>query len=54
MDEETGSQWDVLGKARAGALAGTELAPVLHFSKVFWFSWAVFRPGTKLGMSVAA
>lgn len=54
MDEETGSQWDVMGKARAGILAGTELAPLPHFSKVFWFSWAAFRPGTKLEVTAAA
>jgi hypothetical protein len=48
VDEESGSQWDVTGKAQTGTLAGKELKPLPHFSKVFWFSWAAFRPRTEL------
>lgn len=53
-DEETGSLWDVMGKAREGSLAGKALTPLPHFSKVFWFSWAAFRPGTKVATDTAA
>lgn len=53
VDAETASQWDAMGTARAGTLAGTELVPVPHFGKVFWFSWSGFRPGTELGVSAA-
>ncbi|HXG17516.1 MAG TPA: DUF3179 domain-containing (seleno)protein [Methylomirabilota bacterium] len=53
MDEETRSLWDVRGKACEGVSAGTGLSPVPHFGKVFWFSWATFRPGTRLETEVA-
>jgi len=46
-DKETGSEWDILGRAVAGALAGkqlTELPAINHF----WFSWAAFRPETRV------
>jgi hypothetical protein len=53
VDEETRSLWDVMGKAREGSLAGKELTPLPHFGKVFWFSWAAFRPGTKVETGAA-
>ncbi len=46
-DKETGSKWDILGRAVAGALEGkqlTELPAINHF----WFSWAAFRPETRV------
>jgi hypothetical protein len=46
-DEQTGSEWDILGRAVAGPLMGaqlTELPAVNHF----WFSWAAFRPDTRI------
>ncbi len=46
-DKETGSEWDILGRAVAGALEGkqlTELPAINHF----WFSWAAFRPETRI------
>lgn len=45
VDEQTGSEWNVLGQAVDGALAGATLAPVVHGDH-FWFSWAAFRPDT--------
>jgi len=47
MDQETGSVWDVLGNATAGPLAGQALAPITAVNH-FWFSWAVFRPETRV------
>lgn len=46
-DKETGSTWDILGRAVGGALKGkqlTELPAINHF----WFSWAAFRPETRI------
>ena len=44
-DEQTGSVWDILGRATEGPLAGERLTPVLHGTH-FWFAWAVFKPDT--------
>lgn len=44
-DNETGSEWDVFGRAIKGALAGEQLEPVLSHVH-FWFAWAAFRPDT--------
>jgi hypothetical protein len=46
-DRETGSTWDVLGRATAGPLAGQSLEPVEHVD-TFWFAWAAFRPDTTI------
>lgn len=46
-DLQTGSEWNVLGLAVAGELAGTQLDEVLSFNH-FWFSWAVFMPETRI------
>jgi hypothetical protein len=46
-DAQTGSTWTVLGTATAGPLAGQRLAPVVH-GQHFWFSWAVFKPQTRI------
>jgi len=46
-DEQTGSEWNVLGRAVAGELAGTQLTPVVAINH-FWFSWAAFKPETRV------
>jgi hypothetical protein len=46
-DQETGSVWNLLGTAESGSLAGTQLAPVVSINH-FWFSWAAFRPETRI------
>ena len=43
VDNETGTRWNILGKAVEGPLAGEELTLVIHGSH-FWFAWAAFRP----------
>ncbi|MBN1992265.1 MAG: DUF3179 domain-containing protein [Anaerolineae bacterium] len=44
-DNETGSEWNVFGRAISGELAGSQLEPVLGHP-YFWFAWAAFRPDT--------
>jgi hypothetical protein len=46
-DAETGSTWNHLGQAVAGPLAGTQLAPLVG-NNYFWFSWAAFKPETRV------
>ncbi len=46
-DSETGSTWDILGRAVAGPLAGTQLDAVQHGNH-FWFAWAAFVPDTRI------
>ena len=45
-DNETGSQWNVFGRAVSGPLAGSALEPVPGRIGQLWFSWAVYRPDT--------
>jgi hypothetical protein len=48
-DEETGTRWDVLGRATEGPQAGRTLDPVpFSFDKVFWFGWKHYQPDTAL------
>ena len=47
VDNETGSIWNILGKAVAGPLLGKQLTPVVHANH-FWFSWGAFKPETKI------
>lgn len=44
-DNETGSEWDIFGRAVSGELAGAQLEPVESHTH-FWFAWAAFRPDT--------
>ncbi len=46
-DLETGSTWDITGRASDGPLAGTTLTPVSHGDH-FWFAWAAFVPHTSI------
>jgi thiol-disulfide isomerase/thioredoxin len=47
VDEQTDTEWDVLGQAVAGELAGWQLEPVVSINH-FWFSWAAFKPETRV------
>jgi len=47
LDSETGSEWDVLGRAIAGPLAGQRLRPVVHANH-FWFAMAAFYPNVRV------
>ena len=45
VDNNTGSIWNMLGRAVSGPLEGIQLTPVLHGNH-FWFAWAQFNPDT--------
>jgi hypothetical protein len=47
VDAQTGSEWSVLGEAESGTLAGSKLTPVVGVNH-FWFSWAAFKPDTRV------
>ncbi len=47
-DFATGSLWDISGRATSGPYKGRQLTPLPHFNKLFWFSWALFKPHTRL------
>ncbi len=46
-DEQTGSGWNLFGRATDGPLRGQELEAVEHLD-TFWFAWVAFRPDTDL------
>ena len=46
-DRQTGSTWDVTGRALDGPLAGTQLERTGHGDH-FWFAWAAFVPHTDI------
>jgi thiol-disulfide isomerase/thioredoxin len=47
VDEQTGSEWNLLGHALSGPEEGKQLKPVVSVNH-FWFSWAAFRPETRV------
>ena len=47
VDNETGSQWNILGQATQGSLKGSRLNPIIHANH-FWFAWGAFKPDTKI------
>ena len=46
-DRETGSIWDLAGRATAGRLKGQRLRAIPHGNH-FWFAWVVFKPQTEV------
>ena len=46
-DEETGSTWNIFGEAIDGELKDEKLSPVVSVNH-FWFSWAAFKPETRI------
>jgi len=47
IDRETGSAWDLFGRATAGPLKGARLTPMdsgVHFA----FAWLAFNPATEI------
>ena len=42
-DRETGTTWNLLGRALDGPLAGSQLETAVHRND-FWFAWAAFNP----------
>ncbi|MBA3261459.1 MAG: DUF3179 domain-containing protein [Thermoleophilaceae bacterium] len=47
VDRQTGSRWNIAGRAVAGELAGERLAPVRH-DQQFWFALAAFVPHARI------
>jgi hypothetical protein len=47
LDRETGSTWNLSGRATNGPAAGAQLREIVHGNH-FWFAWAVFRPETEI------
>jgi len=47
IDEQTKSEWNILGQAVAGELKGKQLTSVVSINH-FWFSWAAFKPETRV------
>ncbi len=47
VDRQTGSRWDVTGRAVAGRLSGRRLRPLRH-DEQFWFSLAAFLPQARI------
>jgi hypothetical protein len=47
IDQESDSQWNLLGQAISGEMAGQQLEPVVAINH-FWFSWAAFKPETRI------
>ena len=45
VDDETGSEWNILGEAVDGPLSGSRLEPIASADH-FWFAWAAFKPET--------
>lgn len=45
VDDETGSEWSVAGKAWSGAYEGSQLRAIPHYNKIFWFVWSDYFPG---------
>ena len=48
FDTQTGSRWQLDGRAVEGPLAGGRLEPVAEAYVAFWFAWATFQPTTRL------
>ena len=46
-DRDTGSTWNIFGRAVAGELSGQQLTPIPHGTHL-WFAWAAFEPDTAL------
>jgi hypothetical protein len=47
VDEQTGSTWDIFGRAASGPMAGEALRPIVS-TESFWFDWAAFHPDTRI------
>jgi hypothetical protein len=47
VDAQTGSTWDIFGRAVGGPLEGRSLDMVISIES-FWFDWAAFHPETRI------
>jgi hypothetical protein len=51
-DQQTGSEWNVLGQTIKDELAGKQLTPVVAINH-FWSSWAAFKPATRIYQTIS-
>jgi len=55
VDNESGSAWSATGSCTTGEHHGTQLVPIPHYNKIFWFVWADYFPNCQIyGESGAA
>jgi hypothetical protein len=47
VDVETGTSWDIFGRAIGGPLEGAQLDRIISIES-FWFDWAAFHPDTRI------
>ena len=47
VDDQTGTTWNITGRAVSGELADAQLERVPHLD-TFWFAWSTYSPGTDL------
>lgn len=47
IDDQTGSEWSITGKAIHGPLEDTQLVPIAH-GDIFAFAWLVIEPDTEI------
>jgi hypothetical protein len=52
-DRETGTRWDLSGRAIVGPLTGAWLTP-LRYVDTYWFAWVALHPGTAVWPALAA
>lgn len=48
VDNETGSEWSLEGRAVAGPLESAQLVPLERTHTAYWGAWAAFHPDTRL------
>ncbi|MFK7844637.1 MAG: DUF3179 domain-containing protein [Rhodothermales bacterium] len=51
VDQETGSTWDLQGRAISGEMMGTQLTPVAEAYVAFWFAWKAFHPQSEVWLA---
>lgn len=47
VDDQTGSEWSITGRAVRGPLEGTQLTPIAH-GDIFAFAWLVIEPDSEV------
>jgi len=48
VDLESGSEWSPTGKALTGQYAGSQLKPIPHYNKIFWYVWSDYFPNSEI------
>ncbi len=48
IDQESGSEWSVTGACLTGQYAGSQLAQIPHYNKIFWYVWSDYFPNGEI------